>query len=454
MRSWSPLFLLFLAAGTGAEVVTREDPIIDGKIVGEQEQQLKGLVSLAVGCSAVLIANDWLLTAGHCIGNVQNATSVTATANWGGGQTRTSDAIYQFGEFRGPRGSVMPVNPDPRGPDLALVHLSRPFTVNGSQTGFSNKLYAGSLTGSTVASYGRGIGTLPGAGSGIWRAADLVVASTDGESYTVNRNSQRQIGAPGDSGGPGFLWENNVPYITGIQSGCSWDRDAAGNITAIYNCTMVSMPAVNRWIYAVLATQWSPNQTSGMRIDTAERIGTRWGFTDLMQVHWAQAARSAAAACYNRGFAGGHFNGQLGANGFSILCTSQGTIWRDVTAAEIAATEWRFDDINQVNWAQANRAAERLCAAANQNFAGGHFNGHMANGRFGLVCYGDNAKWFDATDAELVAIGHGLPTPRLDDVAWADAVRAATQYCRARGFMGGFMNGHQVPGRYGIVCQN
>jgi hypothetical protein len=182
---------------------------------------------------------------------------------------------------------------------------------------------------------------------------------------------------------------------------------------------------------------------------------TQWPLDDVNTVSWAQGARAGVKLCYNRGFVGGHFDGHqdVAKGGYGIHCSGKGTTWRDVTTAEITATQWGFTDINQVNWAQANRAAERLCATANQGFVGGHFNGHMKDGRFGLFCYKDGAQWFDANDADIAATGFGFPTPKLDNVLWAQAARAATGFCRGKGFGGGFMNGHQVPGKYGVVCQ-
>ena len=63
----------------------------------------------------------------------------------------------------------------------------------------------------------------------------------------------------------------------------------------------------------------------------------------------------------------------------------------------------------------------------------------------GLFFTGKEAKWFDASDAELAATGWGFATPKLDDVQWAQAMRAATGFCQGKGFDGGFMNGHQLP---------
>ncbi|HEY5723766.1 MAG TPA: hypothetical protein VIT45_15750 [Allosphingosinicella sp.] len=170
---------------------------------------------------------------------------------------------------------------------------------------------------------------------------------------------------------------------------------------------------------------------------------------------WAVAARTAAFECGKRGLPAGHFNGHHSADHeiVYLICSVSGAVWRDAAAAEIASTPWGFSDVNSVSWAQAGRAAEQLCARANQGFSGGQFNGHQLNGKYGLTCYGEGARWFDATDAELAATGFGFATPRLDDVPWAQAMRAATNFCVGKGFDGGFMNGHQAPGRYGVVCQ-
>lgn len=187
----------------------------------------------------------------------------------------------------------------------------------------------------------------------------------------------------------------------------------------------------------------------------ADIASTPWGFDDLNTVAWAQAARGANQLCVSRGASVGHFSGHqdLSKGIFEGQCAKEDAVWRDASAQEIAATEWAFTDVNQVSWAQANRAAERLCAGANQGFAGGHFNGHQLNGNYGLVCYRGASQWFDASDGELAATGWGFATPKLDDVQWSQAMRAATGFCQAKGFSGGFMNGHQAPNRYGVVCQ-
>lgn len=212
-------------------------------------------------------------------------------------------------------------------------------------------------------------------------------------------------------------------------------------------CPMLSERSVAQSVY--------PAPRDLTSVNRGHLNDTPWTFQDANIVGWAQAARAAAQLCQSMQGGAGHFTGhqELSRGVFGLKCSGPNFVWRDATAQEIAASGWPFSDVNQVNWAQAGRAAERLCASANQGFSGGHFNGHQANGKYGLFCYSAGSQWFDASDAELAATGWGFATPRLDDVQWAQAMRAATGYCQSKGFDGGFMNGHQAPNKYGVVCQ-
>lgn len=239
----------------------------------------------------------------------------------------------------------------------------------------------------------------------------------------------------------GISWHVNTKFS---GEGGSWM--AYFNVEAEPHAASAPAPATQPRTLEIAQSLWSTRQ------DLAR---TQWDFADANTVGWAQAERAATEICAARGFAAGRFTGHqdLAKGDFGLLCLGEGTIWRDVSAQEIAATNWSFTDVNQVNWALAARAAERLCAAANGGFAGGHFNGHQVNGKYGLYCYGNGSRWFDASGAELAATGFGFATPRLDDVQWAQAMRAAYGYCQGKGFAAGFMNGHQAPDKYGVVCQ-
>lgn len=443
--------LLLLAVIIGIASVQQHGTafsIISGSSVTVAEQEGKGLVQVGGGCSGVLLTNDVVLTAGHCISNRKNPFSVNVTANWGS-QSKTSNKIYHYGGYN-----------DPNGIDLAIVFLSSPFQVNGSTSGFNNQLNISSqssLVNQTLDAYGLGVNTLTNTGFGTWRTGRLTISSTGTETYAYLPNSAGQVISFGDSGGPDFI----NSQITGIHSGISYEcsngstsATCRATITKITSGFSTSVPAAANAIQAVRATQWNPTViTQYFDVFGAEINETRWGFTDVNTVAWARAARAADLMCNNRGFIGGHFNGNQILNDarYGLQCSGKGVIWHDATSAEIANTGWGFTDVNTVEWARANRAATMICEGFNQGFAGGHFTGWMGPDRYGLYCYKDGAKFIDATSSELAATG--WPITNVDATPWAWASRAAISFCQSKGYNGGFLNGNQLNGKYGAVCQ-
>jgi len=80
-----------------------------------------------------------------------------------------------------------------------------------------------------------------------------------------------------------------------------------------------------------------------------------------------------------------------------------------------------------------------------RGFAGGQVNGHQRDGRYGIFCFRRGAQWLQ----ELVEdLQHHSRRQSL-----RIGCKSCDKLCRARDFQGRFMNGHQIPGRYGAVCQ-
>lgn len=180
-----------------------------------------------------------------------------------------------------------------------------------------------------------------------------------------------------------------------------------------------------------------------------DRATTGWGFDDPDWSEAAQASRAATEFCNGKGFGGGRFTGHYIRERIGLICVKATVSFFDATDEEIAATEWDFQDINQTHWAQVARAATGFCNA--RGFVGGFFTGHQIPGARGIICLGsDAAQWFDATDTDLYNSGQGFDD--INTVPWAKAARGATNICLGKGFAGGFMTGHRVPGNVGVVC--
>ena len=230
-------------------------------------------------------------------------------------------------------------------------------------------------------------------------------------------------------------------------------------ITRISSCRANLIPKLT--VEHLITTSWNPRAATQV-IDTFNEAHYYFFENpdrtqlDMNLMRWAISARAAHEMCFNRGFVGGHMTGHQFEGKFGIACSTAGAVWRDAIVAEVANSGWPFSVVDDVNWAQAQRAASHICANAKQGYVGGHFNGHYTSGTFGpgafgLMCYGFPAQWFDASVAEINATG--WPLGDLNSVGWAQAARAATTYCERKGFVAGFMTGHQIPDKYGVVCQ-
>lgn len=194
---------------------------------------------------------------------------------------------------------------------------------------------------------------------------------------------------------------------------------------------------------AAAATTWH-DATIGELLDTG------WPVSDVRTVGWAHAGRAAQEWCGARGYLGGRLNGHQRGNVKGITCVSRGTSqWFDATAGQLHDVGMPVSDVNGVTWNHAAVAANEFCRA--RGFVGGFLNGHQGPNVRGTICLSAaDAEWFDATTGQL--LDTGAPVPDVRQVGWAHAAVAGYEFCRGRGFVGGFLNGHSAGNRRGTIC--
>jgi hypothetical protein len=78
----------------------------------------------------------------------------------------------------------------------------------------------------------------------------------------------------------------------------------------------------------------------------------------------------------SRGFGAGFFTGHQadGKHGWIGIDANLVSVF-DIDDATVRESQWAFDDINTVHWAEAARLATDVCAK--RQFAGGFFTGHQ-----------------------------------------------------------------------------
>jgi autotransporter-associated beta strand protein len=218
-RYWFAAISLGLSGMAGAVMYNRDtgsDPSID-------LANLPPFASRAniPGCTAVLIAPNVLLSAAHCV-NYQSSGTVTATWN---GQNRSGAVFSNIGA------------------DHIVIVTATPFT---GTTGKMTAPYSGSAENGRlawkVASGGHGVIGYGGTGpfyDGRFRAmsnrievnnvsnppaavsGDWLLYDNDGPPSRPSRATTLYEGgtAPGDSGGPLYMFENGRWYVIGVTSG-------------------------------------------------------------------------------------------------------------------------------------------------------------------------------------------------------------------------------------------
>lgn len=209
-------------------------------------------------------------------------------------------------------------------------------------------------------------------------------------------------------------------------------------------CILAAALLVANWSTPAMAASTWHDATNGELMDTG------WPVSDVRAVGWAHAGRAAQEWCGGRGYLGGRLNGHQRGNGKGIVCIGRGTSqWFDATTGQLFDIGWPVQDVDSAGWSYAAVAANEFCRA--RGFVGGFLNGHQLGTRRGAVCLSPaDAQWFDATTGQLIDVG--VPVDDVRRVSWSHASVAANEFCRTRGFVGGFLNGHSSGNLRGTIC--
>jgi len=205
-------------------------------------------------------------------------------------------------------------------------------------------------------------------------------------------------------------------------------------------------------IVAALLTTAAPASAAAewMEITRGQITDTDYAFDDVNRVAWSQASRAAHVICTGHNQIGGFFNGdQNGTRKGAVCVGGDDAQWFDVTRGQLTDTDYAFDDVNRVGWAQARRAAHAICTA--KGLVGGFFTGHQDGNRKGVVCVSaGGAESFDVTRGQLTDTDYAFDD--VNRIGWAHAGRAAHALCTGKSYVGGFFTGNQDGTRKGLVC--
>ena len=216
---------------------TVRQPLVGGSVIDESQQEEFGLLGYSAGsevCSALLLRNDWAITASHCVdaqdarGNfipdparpgqnmLKPIAAMKLTANWKTVQSQNAVRVETFRPY-----------------DVAIIKVAAPFKVHGTTKYYDALMfqdgqfpYFGTAVGANLIICGRGINVfasgqgdsaIPSVIDGKYRMG-YAKPTRDEDIRFWYPSVNGQMIAGGDSGGPSFAWVLSGYVLVGVHS--------------------------------------------------------------------------------------------------------------------------------------------------------------------------------------------------------------------------------------------
>lgn len=218
----------------------RRDAVIDGTALDPSNTGFALYEGSTGSCTATLHTNYWLVTAKHCISTNDRTFPHTVTLQMGA-------------QTRHPRKFILHPTED-----VAIILVTEPFVVFGSDHSFERHLYSGTaveLDDAVLPIYGYGANATDGTGGGTLRYAELKVDGyADAPHYLLVRPTSGKQLAAGDSGGASIFrslfgspctWAPLPGCIAGISTHCTF---VSGNPLPT-SCTQLPAGYFRDWFY-------------------------------------------------------------------------------------------------------------------------------------------------------------------------------------------------------------
>lgn len=192
--------------------------IVGGDLVNREDLEARSTVGLSNGCTGTLIEADIILTAAHCLVNI-NELSIIFGLSFSSGIRIQAESILIHPEYNGTAsGGLSPDTPASEPiHDIALVKLSQisPTGFTPVEIGTGENL----LKGSELILSGFGSTSAQGGGNGVLRTVKTVFNFYNTNALEIVFGpTQGKSACRGDSGGPMYIQDGNRLVLIGATS--------------------------------------------------------------------------------------------------------------------------------------------------------------------------------------------------------------------------------------------